>query len=369
MKDKIEVVITGESPLLRKLQYYQKQYVDDYDRVTIQKLKLLEENLPEDYAFGLDYSIIDLLALSRDKNCKVATFFSQALSRAKNREVAIKQLSERSAYEDRLIKDNPIPQSICCNTCKREMFFDSHIFKNTPEEQILFVFLCPAKHKPKKVVYPNGQEYQIKEAKCNCGGRLEHSSIKKDNLLILIDTCTSCGKEDIMELDTTDEVELPINEDDRKKYCLQFLSIPHYLRDLESFQKVVGLVDKESKENEARKLYEVDNIQKMNVPALEVLLKKEVENAGYTKFEFIKTDLSKFVMVTFLANDPSERTKSESVRQLTKLINATLFTHNWRLISNSVEYRLGVLTGRVRAYETEDDLLALAKKIYEKSKG
>lgn len=366
MKDKVEVIVVGESSTMRQFRHPDQHYIDDYDKETIKKLKLLEKDLPAGFDLGCNYSSNDILTLSTNKNPAVSNFFSEAISRARHRDAAIQGVKEWYAREDKLIKDNPIPQNIYCNTCKREMFFDSHIFKNTLEEQILFVFLCPAKHKPKKVVYPNGREYQIKETKCDYGGRLEHSSIRKDNLLILIDTCTSCGKEEIMELDSTDEVDLPIGEDDRRKYCLQFLCIPHYLQDLESFQNLVGLLDKESKETEARKLYEVDKIQKMNVPALEVLLKKEVENAGYTKFEFTKTDLSKFVIVTFLVNDPLDRTKGESVKQLSKLINATLFTHNWRLISNSVEYRLGVLSGRVRAYETEDDLLALAKKIYEK---
>jgi hypothetical protein len=368
MKEKVEVIIGEESAIMKQLRQPDQHYIDRYDWETIKKLRLLEKELPSNFDFRSNYTGYDIFMLSAEENSAVSRFFSEAISRARLRESTIRGVKEWNIRRNRLIKDFPAPKSIYCNTCKREMFFDSHIFKDTLGEQILFVFSCPAKHKPKKVVYPNGREYQIKETKCDCGGRLEHSSIRKDNLLILIDICTLCGKEEVMELDTTDEIELLIDEDERRKYCLQFLCIPHYLHDLESFQNVVSLVDKENKENETRKLYDVDKIQKMNVPALEALLKNEVESAGYTKFEFTKTDLSKFIIITFLLNDPLERTKNESIKQLSKLLNTTLFPLNWRLISNSIEYRLGVLSGRIRAYEMEVDLLELAKKIHEKNK-
>ena len=369
MKDKDEIRFV-ETSTMRQLKQQNQQYINNYDRETIKKLKLLEKKLPSSFNLRSDYSSYDLLNRATvDQNPAVANFFSEAISRATLRETAIQGVTEMHLCEERLVRETPTPRNIYCNACKTEMLFDSHFFKSTLEEQILFVFSCPAKHKPKKVVYPNGREYYLKEIKCErCGGRLEQSSEKKDNFLILIDICSSCGNTEIMELDTTDEVELLLDEDDRRKYCLQFLCIPHYLHDLESFQNVVSLVDQENKENETRKIYNVDKIQKMNVPALEALLKKEAESAGYTKFEFTKTDLSKFIIVTFLLNDPLERTKNESIKQLSRLLNTVLFPLNWRLISNSIEYRLGVLSGRIRAYETEVDLLELAKKIHEKNK-
>lgn len=35
---------------------------------------------------------------------------------------------------------------------------------------------------------------------------------------------------------------------------------------------------------------------------------------------------------------------------------------NWRLMTDGISYRTGILTGRLRAYETEEDLLRLVKK-------
>lgn len=368
MKDKDKITFV-ETSTMRQLKQANQQYINNYDRETIKKLKLLEKELPSGFNLRSDYSSHDLSNISTiDPNRAVAKFFIEAISRASLRDAAIQGVTEMHLCEERLAKETPTPQNIYCHVCKSEMVFDSHFFKSTIEEQVLFVYLCPAGHKPKKVVYPSGQDYQVKETKCDCGGRFERSSIRKDNILTLIDTCRSCGKEEFLELDSTEVMDLHIDEDDRKKYCLQFLCISDLLHDLPLFQKVTHIFDKEGKENDINKLYEVDKIKRINVPALEVMLKKAVEKEGYTKLEFTKTDLSKFIIVTFLVNDTLNRTNRESIKQLSKILNAALFPLNWRLISNSIEYRLGVLSGRIRAYETEIDLLDLAKKIYEKNK-
>lgn len=46
----------------------------------------------------------------------------------------------------------------------------------------------------------------------------------------------------------------------------------------------------------------------------------------------------------------------------TKLIKTALSDTNWRLMSDGVSYRLGMLEGRLRAYEREEDLLKLVEK-------
>ena len=42
-------------------------------------------------------------------------------------------------------------------------------------------------------------------------------------------------------------------------------------------------------------------------------------------------------------------------------IDGALMSTNWRLMSDGVAYRLGILTGRLRGYEREEDLLKLVK--------
>ncbi|MEO6508676.1 MAG: hypothetical protein ABIO02_01875 [Patescibacteria group bacterium] len=48
--------------------------------------------------------------------------------------------------------------------------------------------------------------------------------------------------------------------------------------------------------------------------------------------------------------------------ELGKIINTVLEDTNWRLILNSITYRLGYLEGRLKGYEQEEDMLKLAGK-------
>jgi len=46
---------------------------------------------------------------------------------------------------------------------------------------------------------------------------------------------------------------------------------------------------------------------------------------------------------------------------LQKLIDKALIDTNWRLMSDGVSYRLGYLSGRLRACESEEDLKKLVE--------
>jgi hypothetical protein len=38
-----------------------------------------------------------------------------------------------------------------------------------------------------------------------------------------------------------------------------------------------------------------------------------------------------------------------------------LFKTNWKLVEDSISYRLGIMSGRLRGFEFEDDIVGLAK--------
>ena len=70
------------------------------------------------------------------------------------------------------------------------------------------------------------------------------------------------------------------------------------------------------------------------------------------------------VLLVYTSHDEkSERTGQASAYDLTRLIKKHLADTNWRLMSDGINYRLGFLSGRLRAYEREEDLLKLVKKI------
>ena len=57
----------------------------------------------------------------------------------------------------------------------------------------------------------------------------------------------------------------------------------------------------------------------------------------------------------------SSRVETDSVRRFQRIVKKTLEETNWRLMSEGVHYRLGYLSGRLKGYEQEEDLLQLVK--------
>jgi len=57
----------------------------------------------------------------------------------------------------------------------------------------------------------------------------------------------------------------------------------------------------------------------------------------------------------------SDRKDYDSRKTLKKLVDSALEETNWRLMSDGISYRLGYLNGRVKAYESEEDLRKLVK--------
>jgi hypothetical protein len=55
------------------------------------------------------------------------------------------------------------------------------------------------------------------------------------------------------------------------------------------------------------------------------------------------------------------RNEYDSQRILKKIIRGLLKDTNWRLMSEGINYRLGILTGRLKAYEREEDLIKILR--------
>lgn len=107
----------------------------------------------------------------------------------------------------------------------------------------------------------------------------------------------------------------------------------------------------------------MDNLKKLTIVELEEVLKEAVEKEGYVNLRFENPDMGKDVVVPFLINDSkSDRKDRSSSLKLQKIIKTTLQDTNWRLMSHGISYRLGILTGSLRAYEREEDLLKLVRK-------
>jgi translation initiation factor IF-1 len=68
------------------------------------------------------------------------------------------------------------------------------------------------------------------------------------------------------------------------------------------------------------------------------------------------------MIIEFTVQDnKTGRGEYDSRIQLQRIIKKTLENTNWRLMSEGVNYRLGILSGRLRGYENEEDFIKLIR--------
>lgn len=68
-------------------------------------------------------------------------------------------------------------------------------------------------------------------------------------------------------------------------------------------------------------------------------------------------EMERHETIGFTVNDAlCEREEHESKKTAKRAIDEMLLDSNWRLMSGGVHYRLGILSGHLKAYESEEDL-------------
>lgn len=342
-------------------------YIDKYDRMTIEELKELEAKESAELASVSDPQELWKIEVSHSMDFR--SFKNRAIANARNRETIVRKWMADDERQDRLVATHSLPKNVTCNTCGSAMQFSVHFF-DFSGIPLLFVFECSQGHAPRKTIYPNGQDFVYPRPTCKqCGFEVIRESHKENNTLYTITTCSMCGavEKDELTLIIAPKPELPISEEDRRKYCLSFFNAHTFYEDLETFANLFETIEEGKKEQQLKEFYAVDKIEKLTIPMLETRLQKVIENAGFIKLTFDRPELKTWTVVPFNLQDPSDRDNKKSIKVATTCIQENLHTSNWRLAGN-IDYRLGYLTGKLKAYERDEDLLKLAKEIKEGKK-
>jgi len=282
------------------------------------------------------------------------------LSDFKNkRDETIRKWINDDERKDILIQAEP-NIDVFCSKCNSKMYISNHIFKNN-NNTVLFVYDCRNKHFPRRAFYNNGEEYYFEELRCTkCNGELISTTKEYKNKLIFTDTCKDCGN---ITTETIGDYDISYGINDIKQSVRNLL-----IKNINEFNDVMDSIPEARKEKNLRKKYKLDDIKITTVPRLENLLKTAIEKQDYIKLNFDSIETKKHVIISFSVQDPTERNNDESPKKLQKLIKRVLLHHNWRLMSDGISYRLGILTGRLKAYETEDDLIIIGNDIIKRTK-
>jgi hypothetical protein len=308
-----------------------QEYIDSYDRLTVDYCREKEKEF-EDIRKTKNKKVpekdtekyLDVLNkfLALGMYCIIGDKYEQ-------KEKTIKEWMERDRKKDEKLENAEPPLGIRCLVCGSEMdpnFRD--LFGS--EERVIFMYDCP-KGCHRRAFYVGGEEYIPK----HLDGDIDLSIPEKE------------PDPDFLR--------------DRERFCLTEEKGREHITAKESIEKAtehMRMLDEKEKNQEA-----LSKIEKLTVSELEKFLIPKLGRHGYMNLKFGAPDLGKIVSIPFTVNDTnSQRGEGESSYDLKRIIHKALKDVNWRLMSEGISYRVGILSGRLRAYEKDEDLLNLIKK-------
>lgn len=269
--------------------------------------------------------------------------------------------------------DNAIePRGILCPQCNSPMHSTIKTLEDYLNEpmKVLFFFECP-NCKKRKGVYDDGTERISKPQLCpKCQKEVKVTTKKKGNVLIWTTTCPSCGYKEVdkddydaweAESKKKEERDKNLLKEYREEFCW---SDKVGQEAIWGYERLKELTDKMKERDEHKAEYDaLAKIKRLTIVELEKLLVESITPQGYIRFVLAQPEFGKQLIVGFTAQDSNTtRQEYDSRNSFRKLVQGALTGTNWRLMVDSVIYRLGYLQGRLRAYETEEDLFSLVKK-------
>lgn len=287
---------------------------------------------------------------------------------------------------DRLKQDKqdntPIPKANCPE-CGSVMTDDGsrHLvdWDDDKPMRVLFTFNCP-KCKKRQGVYDDGEMYVSKSDYCpDCKQELAVKSSKKDEVITTRYTCKHCGytKKDSWDLKKSDEEHKKWQEERAKKeledkqllekyraeFCLSEKEGLEYVEMLEAMEVAQEVKEEVLAEMDTPAHEKLLSVNKIAITDLETLVNKTLENSGFTRLSIGEPDMDRHVLVPFTVQETKpKRRDQESVADLYELLKTVLKDTNWRAPKDLINYRLGFLSGKLKGYESEDDLLKLLGK-------
>lgn len=340
-------------------------YNELYDKLTIEKCQRWENDLYQadiSKLKGKEKKIWKLKnEFSRASVMPVALVFLK-IERAAKKSDTIQEWMERDKAKDEKLSNAREPENVRCLGCssllKNCISYDL-MHNHQGKEEALFMFECNKCGK-RRAYWENGKEWEYAPTCEKCKAEVQKDSERKGNSIVSKYTCSKCGhtETDIFDLSKKENQIYSNSEADRKKYCMSESEGSELLRQAEGMKK---LVDDWEERNKNKEIYEAaEKIKKLTISELQNLLNPVIEKSGYAKLEFEKPEIQKNVVVGFSLQDiKSGRNDRSSIYDLERLLKKTLEGTNWRLMSGGVNYRLGFLAGRLRGFESEEDILKL----------
>jgi len=269
-------------------------------------------------------------------------------------------VSRDRALDERLASARPRTEPTCFNCSKRGLRLVTKNLLNkegASEQSVLFMFDCTA-CKKRTAYWEDGTEWISPTTPCpKCTAPLAMNVKVRDRMMATIYTCEQCGHKNTEETELgKEDAPDPELERHKKAFCLSEERARTMQTYRPKWEVAMRMMDDDIQRAANKELYDAAaKIERLKIPQLIERLRPAIEKSGYIEVTFDKPELGGYVTIEFSCMDSdSGRDDAKSRKALKKAITTSLAGTNWRLMSDGISYRLGYLTGTLRAYETRE---------------
>lgn len=367
---------------LKERQYYE----DQYDRMTVESARagmVYYDNFSADFEAKLPKGE----KIDRPGNAFVINVFymetvgNELLRHYDERDEKIASWMDRDTAKDAQVADARLTKEPRCRHCgvqglritDKDLMNRGEMNSHHDTEEVLFTLRCPACDKY-SAYWEDGEPWISKPVVCSgCGAEMTHKVTKAKAAITFQYACLVCGKtyKDKIDLKYRKVLADPEYASDRHHFCLRDDEFRNRLASMRRDFLGMAELGKEMREKRDNKhIYDaIKEMKKPKIAELSGILSPALAKVGFIEMAFDKPEIGKDVIVGFSCLDnQSSRSDRDSEKELKKAINRLLEDTNWRLMSDGIHYRLGYMSGRIRAYEGEEALKDLVVKAAKKAK-
>ncbi len=294
--------------------------------------------------------------------------------RYRNRTSTIQEWETKDEKLDNRLNTAIFPSYTPCQHCGMEIEEEDRYIEDILNLNSRVQFFAHCKNcKRVTILYDNGEIYSPKPSLCpKCNSELKTSSTYKKNISTIKETCPKCQYKNKIVIDHEKEDQRREIEERRNSellekyrsvYCISTEEGQKYIQEMDNLKRLTEMI-KESEEKKKDPHYQkAMKVKKLTVIELQKLLSKKFKAEGYINLNFENPEIDRYVIVPFTAQDSKKsRNKEKSIKDLNQILKLTLDNINWRLMSDGLEYRMGYLKGRLKGYESDEELAKFIKK-------
>jgi predicted Zn-ribbon and HTH transcriptional regulator len=363
-----------------------EHYEDIYDKHTVEHCRNMKAYDTDQGLTDADFEKDHLKALSPeqlreiqeklikkgwlDTVVKEMAVYMYAAERYNNRASTIDDWMNDDKTKDHVLTNTDIPAAAHCRKCSgRDLrLIDKHLdWHDGKNDRVLFMFSCN-KCATNSAFYDDGEQRVVEPTRCPVCQSERHSFTRQEakHKLTISYTCARCDHVWQEVLDFTPpkkEKPDPYFHEDRKLYCYS-KKVRDWAADMKRSPITYSnrLSWEETQEEQDYKA-ELEKIEQLTIAQVEERLSQLLTKNGYKQLRLDAPNMDKGVSVQFSVIDgKADRSKDESRSTVWKLINKDLTDTNWRIMRDSLQYRMGYVMGKLQGYEGELELKKLIER-------